>query len=115
MNVHVDTDAAVNNISQQDIINKIVQILKRYPVKRAALFGSYARGDNNAISDIDIVAELGVNETYTCIDYLYLLWDELEDALGVGIDLITLDGLNFHPTYKTTRNIKKDMRWIYEI
>ena len=98
----------------QDIIDKMLPVFKRYPVKKAALFGSYARGDNSDISDIDIVADLGTNELYNTIDYIYVLWDELENILGINVDLITLNGLNFRPEYKTTKNIIGNMRWFYE-
>ena len=40
------------------IKNKIIPVLKRYQVKRAAFFGSIVRGDYNKDSDIDILVEL---------------------------------------------------------
>ena len=40
------------------IQNKISPILKEYGVKRAGIFGSYARGDFKRKSDIDILVEL---------------------------------------------------------
>lgn len=40
------------------IKNKIIPVLKRYQVKRAAFFGSVVRGDYNKDSDIDILVEL---------------------------------------------------------
>ena len=102
-------------MTNQDIINKMLPVFKRYPVKKAALFGSYLRGDNTEKSDIDIIADLGTNELYNSIDYIYVLWDELENILGINVDLITLNGLNFRPEYKTTKNIINNMRWFYEV
>jgi len=34
-------------------------IFSQYGVKKAAVFGSYARGDNKDDSDIDILVQLG--------------------------------------------------------
>ena len=98
-----------------DLIHKMLPVFKRYPVKRAALFGSYVRGVNTDKSDIDIVADLGINDVYNTIDYIYVLWDDLENTLGINVDLITLDGLYFRPEYKTTKNIINNMRWFYEV
>lgn len=40
------------------VLNKrLVEILSKYPVSRAALFGSFARGTANKNSDIDILIE----------------------------------------------------------
>ncbi|MBL7891127.1 MAG: nucleotidyltransferase domain-containing protein [Bacteroidia bacterium] len=41
----------------EDLKNIIRDILKNYPIKRAALFGSFSRGEENADSDIDILIE----------------------------------------------------------
>ena len=36
---------------------KIVRILKKYGVKKAGIFGSYARGEQKKRSDIDILIQ----------------------------------------------------------
>ncbi|MDO8610783.1 MAG: nucleotidyltransferase domain-containing protein, partial [bacterium] len=41
----------------KQIADQIIPILLKYRVKRASLFGSYARGDFNDKSDIDILFE----------------------------------------------------------
>jgi predicted nucleotidyltransferase len=51
----------MNNI--QSIQNKIVPILKQANIKKATLFGSYARGDNTEKSDIDILIAFPENAT----------------------------------------------------
>lgn len=38
----------------KNIIVNIIPILKKYGVKKAALFGSYAKGDFDDQSDVDI-------------------------------------------------------------
>ena len=41
-----------------EIKSKVTPILKRYGVKRAAVFGSVVRGETKADSDIDILVEI---------------------------------------------------------
>ena len=40
------------------IIQQIIPVLKQAEVRKAALFGSYVRGDNNEDSDVDILVDL---------------------------------------------------------
>jgi uncharacterized protein len=37
--------------------NQIADILRNYPVSKAAIFGSFAKGEENKHSDIDILIE----------------------------------------------------------
>lgn len=57
---------------------------RRYAIRDMGVFGSYARGDQRADSDLDILVELG--EGVTLIDYAGLQL-ELSDALGLNVDL----------------------------
>lgn len=51
----------------QNIANKYIAIVsKKYPVKKAWLFGSYAKGNNHEDSDIDIA--ILVKNYYDLID-----------------------------------------------
>lgn len=57
----------------------------RYNIKNIGLFGSIVRGDATAKSDIDILVEF---EKPIGLDFVSLA-DELEDILGVKVDLVT--------------------------
>ena len=59
-------------------------------MKRAAFFGSVARGEATAKSDVDIVVELGANKTL--LDFIGLKLD-LEETLGRKVDLVTYRSL----------------------
>lgn len=62
-------------------------------VKRAALFGSYARGDATKDSDIDLLIEFrGKNKSLLDLAELKI---NLEDNLGKHVDLITYNSI--HP------------------
>ncbi len=69
-----------------EIINKLIKILKKYGVKKIEIFGSYARGEAKPGSDIDIIVDF--EETKSLLD-LVKIEQELEDALGVKVDLLT--------------------------
>jgi len=64
---------------------KIVRILKKYGIKKAGLFGSYARGEQKIKSDIDILVE--VPKDIDLYDFVGIKL-ELEEATGKKIDLV---------------------------
>ena len=65
----------------QSIVSELAQ---KYGAQRIFLFGSYARGDIEPTSDIDLRIDKG---TIRGLELAGLLVD-LEDALGVSVDLI---------------------------
>jgi uncharacterized protein len=69
---------------------KIVKILKKYGVKKAGIFGSYARGEQKKRSDIDILAQ--VPKKINLYDFIGIKQD-LESVLGKKVDLITYKGI----------------------
>jgi predicted nucleotidyltransferase len=71
----------------------ISRMLIENGVKRAALFGSYARGDATKDSDIDLLIEFK-GKTKSLLD-LAALKIHLEEALGRHVDLVTYNSL--HP------------------
>ena len=76
--------------SIQEIKKKITHILKRYGVKRAAIFGSFARGETKKSSDIDILVK--IEKDISLLDFIGLKL-EIEEALGKKIDLVEYDTL----------------------
>jgi len=63
----------------------IIKILKKHGVKRAGIFGSYARGEQKKNSDIDLLADIPKN--VNLFDFVGIKL-ELEDALGKKVDLV---------------------------
>lgn len=72
-------------MSLSHIQSIIIPYLKRYGVRRAELFGSQVRGDANEKSDVDLLVELPKGASL--FDFIGLKQD-LEDALGVRVDLV---------------------------
>ncbi|MCL2016250.1 MAG: nucleotidyltransferase domain-containing protein [Defluviitaleaceae bacterium] len=98
-------------MTQGMVIKKILPILMKHPVNKAALFGSYAREEQTETSDVDLVVDLDLEHCLSIFD----LYDELEKALNRKIDIITLDTLQRGNAMNTLlNNIKNDLRWFYE-
>lgn len=76
----------------EEIEKKIAPLLKRYGVSRAAIFGSYARGEEREDSDIDILVEFEGDRSLLDLAGLKI---ELEEALGRRVDVLTYNSL--HP------------------
>ncbi len=60
--------------------------LKAAGVTRLALFGSVARGDASAQSDVDLMAEFDSGREFSLLDRVRLE-NRLADLLGVPVDL----------------------------
>ena len=65
--------------------NNKLMLKKKYSVKNLALFGSFVRGDNSELSDIDIMAEF---ESPPGLEFVDLV-DELEKLLKIKVDLVS--------------------------
>lgn len=63
----------------------ITPILKKYNIKRAGVFGSYAKGESSEDSDIDILVELG--SEMSLLEFVKIKL-ELEDLLNRKVDLV---------------------------
>lgn len=83
------------NTNIVQIKNDVLPILKQAGVTRSGIFGSYARDENIAGSDIDILVDLPKNSSlFDLVD----LEQKLEEVLGRKIDLVTYKSL--HPLLK---------------
>ena len=79
-------EEAKKRILSLDEIKAICEpIFKKYGVKEAFLFGSYARNQASIESDVDIFFD-GINKSIHMADIH--LFADLEDVLGKEIDLI---------------------------
>ncbi len=65
---------------------KVSPIAKNYGIRRASLFGSYARGTANDNSDIDICIDKG--RMRSLIQYFAFI-NDLEKSLQCHVDVVT--------------------------
>lgn len=81
----------MNEKQVSQLKKKMVTVLKRHEVKKAALFGSVARREAIKGSDIDLLVELEGGKSLLDLASLKI---ELEEATGMEIDVITYKSLN---------------------
>lgn len=84
----------------------VFEVMKKNQVKKAAIFGSYARGDARIDSDVDFVVEL--KEGKTLLDLAGLKID-LQEALNKNVDVITYKSI--YPAMR--ERILKEEKRIY--
>ena len=78
-------------MATDQIISTIKPILQKYGVPKSDLFGSYARGDFNDQSDVDVLVD--VPDGTSLFDIIYLK-NDLEKVLGRKVDVVTYDSIN---------------------
>jgi len=72
-------------MTKQTIQSLSVPLFQKYRVKRAALFGSVARGEaRDASSDIDILVEMGKGRAFD----FFSLQEDLRERFGRRVDLV---------------------------
>ncbi len=70
----------------EEIKRKAIPILKESGVSRSAIFGSYARGEETEISDIDFLVEFKAKKNLLDLVDLKI---KLEDIFGLRVDVLT--------------------------
>lgn len=90
--VKKESNANKKNNVLDKIKPKIIEILKKKGIKKAGIFGSYARGEQEKNSDIDILIEptKGMGMEFIRLNL------ELEKELGLKVDLVSYNGINPH-------------------
>lgn len=76
-----DTDTVRARLAEM-----LPELKKRYAVRSLAIFGSYARGEQTADSDLDVLVEF--EKTPGLITFVNLQ-NLLSDTLGIIVDLAT--------------------------
>ena len=90
-----------------DEIKKVVsELAAQYGAKRIYLFGSYARGDMTASSDIDLRIDKGNIKGFQLAGLLL----DLEDSLGCSVDLVPTSSLD----QRFSNAIRDDEVLLYE-
>lgn len=85
----------MENLINKKIERKIISLLRQHGIKKASIFGSFARGETTKDSDIDILIEFKKNKSLLDLARLELA---LERALKRSVDVLTY--LSVHPLLK---------------
>ena len=81
-------------ITRQTIQSVSIPLFQKYGVKRAALFGSVARNEAGAASDVDLLVEMVGGRPFD----FFNLQEDLAERFGCRVDLVEYDAL--HPRLK---------------
>jgi len=72
---------------KQNIVHKLQAFFPSYPIEKAWVFGSYARGEETRKSDIDIMVSFDKDAQISLFDYIGIM-NDLEDLVHRKIDLV---------------------------
>ena len=95
------------NYELQEIKDIVIPIAKTYGVSKVGVFGSYARGEANENSDVDIYIEKG--KLRSLIQYFSFV-NDLEHSLGCHVDVVTINAMD----KEFVENIMREGIRIYE-
>ena len=85
------------------ILRDARKMLRRFGVRRIGLFGSFARGDQTADSDLDFLVELEKPNFGDFMDLAFFL----EDRFGRRVELITNGNLSPY----IAPAVEREVRW----
>ena len=96
-------------MSNQAMTQQIIEYFKTQPVVKVWLFGSFARGEENEMSDVDLLIQFDHSTPIGLFAYA-LMHREFEERLGCKVDLVEEGTLR--PAIAAA--VQKDMKMIYE-
>jgi uncharacterized protein len=82
----------MNNSEALETLRRSESDLRARGVRRAAVFGSVARGDSHPESDIDIIVEIDPEAHLTVFDYAGLK-DHIASLFDCPVDVVNRDAL----------------------
>ena len=80
-----------DEVTINEIRNKVGKLAEQYGAERIYLFGSYARGEARVNSDVDLRIDKGRIRGLFALGGLR---SDLEESLGVPVDLLPTDSLD---------------------
>jgi predicted nucleotidyltransferase len=91
-----------------EIAQKVKPVAERYALPEVYLFGSYARGNSNDGSDIDLLIRSRGSNVISAFD-MGLLLSDLKTALGKEIDLVTIESLDPSTSRRGRRHFAENL------
>ncbi|MBI2631261.1 nucleotidyltransferase family protein [Candidatus Nomurabacteria bacterium] len=87
----------------EELERKTRPVFDKYRIKYAGVFGSFARGEERADSDVDIMIDY--NRPFSLLD-LIGLENDLKDLLQKKVDVVTENGASKYMKSKMLRDLK---------
>lgn len=102
-----DYDRKEDHLDIETIEYYVVNFAKAYGAKKVSLFGSFARGEERADSDIDLLVEKGDIKGMQIFD----LQEDLQKVLDRKVDIVTTAGAS----ERFLKKIGDDAITLYEV
>jgi len=109
MSAKIEIQNLPKELRRKGIEEKLAEICRKNDIIFMAVFGSFARGEQNRRSDIDIAIEFDRNSEKSLLD-LVRIENELKKIFRRKVDLVVLRSLSPY----IIEDVKKEMRVIYE-
>src|SRR6185437_5721626 len=90
----------------EDVRAHLIAVLRQHGVRRAGVFGSFARGEQTPESDVDLLIEPSAGTTPFTLARLEV---ELEEIVGRPVDLITFNALATSARPRLSERILHDL------
>lgn len=102
----IEEHCSYAKLTKERITYCVVKLAEEYGAKRVFLFGSWARGEQSADSDVDLLVEKGSMQGTKVFDFQY----QLEKELGCKVDVVTTAGAS----ERLLAKIKEDEELLYD-
>ena len=103
--------------TMEELQRRIAPVAEKYGLSAVYLFGSYARGDATAQSDVDLLVDLTGSSVRGIV--LGGLYSDLEAALEIPVDLVTAASLEQPSSFRSDAlfrdNIQRERKIIYAV
>jgi predicted nucleotidyltransferase len=109
MNAKIEIQNLPEELRRKGVEEKLAEICRKNDIVFMAVFGSFARGEQNRRSDIDIAVEFDRNGEKSLLD-LVRIENGLRKIFRRKVDLVVLRSLSPY----IIEDVKKEMRVIYE-
>jgi predicted nucleotidyltransferase len=109
MSAKIEIQNLPEELRKKGVEEKLAEICRKNDIVFMAVFGSFARGEQNRRSDIDIAVEFDRNSEKSLLD-LVRIENELRKIFRRKVDLVVLRSLSPY----IIEDIKKEMWVIYE-
>ena len=96
-------------MSTQTMNQVIADYFKTQPVVKAWLFGSFARGEETPLSDVDLLVEFDDNARVSLLKHAAMIC-ELEKILNRTVDIVPAKMLRS----RVRESVNQDKKLIYE-
>jgi predicted nucleotidyltransferase len=109
MSIKIEAQNLPEELRRKGLEEKLAEICRKNDIVFMAIFGSFARGEQNRKSDIDIAIEFERNSEKSLLD-LVRIENELRKVFKRKVDLGIFSSLNPY----IVEDVKNEMRVIYE-